>query len=104
MTASLRIVGRRKTIKFLLSIDSADDRNIRPNNGMSPSIGTLFTDSSISSLIKPPNTIISLSSARTVLCISLLFVIKSLEFGSCAPAMLDTSTRIDKATESCSLI
>ena len=71
---------------------------------MSPSIGTLFTDSSISSLIKPPNTMISLSSARTVLCISLLFVIKSLEFGNCAPAMLETSTRIDKATESCSLI
>ena len=64
---SRKIVGRRNTIRFLFSTDSAEDLNKRPNRGISPRIGTRFTDSSTSSLIRPPRTMISLSSAKTVL-------------------------------------
>ena len=101
---SRKIVGLKKIIKFLCSTDFADDLNKAPIIGKSPSKGTLFTDSWISSLIRPPNTKISPLSAKTVVSISLLFVIKSDEFGSCDPAILDTSCLIKSATESASFI
>ena len=85
-------------------MDLADDLKSAPKIGKSPNNGTLFTDSWISSLIKPPRTNISPLSASTVVSISLLFVIKSEEFGNCEPAILETSCLINKATESASFI
>ena len=79
---SLKIVGLKKIIKFLSCTEMADDLNKAPSNGKSPSIGTLFTDSWISSLISPPKTSISPLSARTVVSIYLLLVIKSDVLGS----------------------
>ena len=101
---SLNIVGLKKIIKFLSCTELADDLNKAPISGKSPKIGTLFTDSWISSLIKPPSTKISPLSANTVVSISLLFVIKSVEFGNCEPAILETSCLMNSATESDSLI
>ena len=104
VTESLRIVGLKNTIRFLFCTDFAEDLNSPPTIGISPSKGTLLTDSWTSSLIRPPKTIISLSSARIVLSISLLLVIKSVELGSCDPAILETSCLINNATESDSFI
>ena len=76
------MVGLKKTIKFLRVTDLEEDLNSVPKNGKSPSSGTLLTDSWTSSLMSPPSTKISPSSARTVVSISLLVVIKSPVFES----------------------
>lgn len=70
-------VGRRKTIRLRLVWVSLVERNRRPSNGMSPSRGTFDSAWETSSWIRPPITITWPFSARMVLLIERLLVIRS---------------------------
>ena len=101
---SRTIVGFKKTTKFFFDLEVVVDLNNLPNKGMSPNNGTFLSDSCTSSLIKPPKTIISLSSTITAVLISLLFVAISEAPINRGPNTLDTSCSISNRMEFPSLI